>query len=265
MTKGIDISYVQNKVDFEKVKKDGFDFVIIRAGYGKYLRQKDNMFESHYAGAKAAGLKVGCYWYSYATDVNDAKLEAEIFLEVIKGKQFEYPLCFDIEEERQRVLGRTAVSNIASVFCHTVENAGYYVAIYSYVSFLRDFISENLRKRFDIWVAHTGVVKPNYSDPFGMWQFSHTGSVAGIKGNVCLEYAYKNYPEIIKSHNLNGFNGGVTKQQYREYIVKRGDSFWRIAENELGKGSRYTEILELNNMISSEIIYPNQVLKIPTN
>ena len=151
------------------------------------------------------------------------------------------------------------------MFCHTVENAGYYVAIYSYVSFLRDFISENLRKRFDIWVAHTGVVKPNYSDPFGMWQFSHTGSVAGIKGNVCLEYAYKNYPEIIKSHNLNGFNGGVTKQQYREYIVKRGDSFWRIAENELGKGSRYTEILELNNMISSEIIYPNQVLKIPTN
>ncbi|HHX57516.1 MAG TPA: glycoside hydrolase, partial [Clostridiales bacterium] len=66
MTKGIDISYAQNNVDFAKVKADGFDFVIIRAGYGKFASQKDAMFESHYAGAKAVGLKVGCYWYSYA-------------------------------------------------------------------------------------------------------------------------------------------------------------------------------------------------------
>ncbi len=263
MTKGIDISYAQNNVNFEKVKADGFDFVIIRAGYGKFASQKDAMFESHYAGAKAVGLKVGCYWYSYATNADDARLEAEACLEVIKGKQFEFPVSFDIEEERQKILGSTVVSNIASIFCHTVENAGYYVSIYSYASFLRDFISEELRKRFDIWVAHTGVEQPNYSTPFGVWQFSHTGTVSGIKGNVCLDYAYKDYASIMKAHNLNGFYNETPTPQHREYIVKKGDSFWRIAENELGSGSRYMEIVELNGMSADEIIYANQVLRIP--
>jgi GH25 family lysozyme M1 (1,4-beta-N-acetylmuramidase) len=263
MTKGIDISYAQNKVDFNKVKEAGYDFAIIRAGYGKYFSQKDDMFESHYDGAKAARLDTGCYWYSYATNVDDAKREAETCLEIIKDKKFEYPVCFDIEEERQKILGKTLVSDITSTFCHTVEDAGYYVTIYSYASFLRDFISEKLRKRFDIWVAHTGVDKPNYSTPFGIWQYSHTGKVPGINGNVCLDYAYKNYPKIIKSHNLNGFYDDKASHQYREYTVKKGDSFWRIAEKELGKGSRYPEIVALNNMKAIDIIYPNQKLKIP--
>ena len=99
--KGIDVSQHQGNIDFGKVKAAGYDFVIIRAGYGKYASQKDPYFEQNYAGAKAAGLNVGAYWYSYADSTANAKLEAEACLQVIKGKTFEYPIYFDLEERSQ--------------------------------------------------------------------------------------------------------------------------------------------------------------------
>lgn len=89
MKKGIDISYCQKKVDWNKVNAD---FVIMRAGYGRLATQKDSMFEDHYAGAKKAGIPVGAYWYSYAKTPEEARLEADACIDVIKGKQFEYPI-----------------------------------------------------------------------------------------------------------------------------------------------------------------------------
>lgn len=99
--KGIDVSQYQQNIDFKKVKASGVDFVIIRAGYGKYAHQKDPYFESHYKAAKAAGLKVGAYWYSYAATVVEAKAEAQTCINAIKGKTFEYPIYFDLEERSQ--------------------------------------------------------------------------------------------------------------------------------------------------------------------
>ena len=95
--KGIDVSQYQQNIDFKKVKASGVDFVIIRAGFGKYANQKDPYFESHYKAAKAAGLKVGAYWYSYAATVAEAKAEAQTCINAIKGKTFEYPIYFDLE------------------------------------------------------------------------------------------------------------------------------------------------------------------------
>lgn len=99
MVKGIDVSTFQGNIDFKKVKASGIDFVILRAGYGRETSQKDAKFEQNYKNAKAAGLKVGAYWYSYADSVEDAKKEAEACISVIKGKQFEYPIYFDLEEK----------------------------------------------------------------------------------------------------------------------------------------------------------------------
>ena len=90
--KGIDISYCQTRIDWDKLD---VDFVIMRAGYGREVSQKDTMFESHYANAKQRGIPCGCYWYSYAMDVDGAKKEAQACIEVIKGKQFEYPVFYD--------------------------------------------------------------------------------------------------------------------------------------------------------------------------
>ena len=98
MEKGIDISKYQRNIDFNAVAASGVEFVIIQAGYGHDISQKDPYFEQNYAAAKAAGLKVGAYWFSYASDPEDARKEAIICAEAIKGKQFDFPIYYDLED-----------------------------------------------------------------------------------------------------------------------------------------------------------------------
>ena len=107
MIRGIDVSKWQGNINFQKVKDSGISFVIIRAGYGKLPSQKDKCFEENYCKAKASGLDVGVYWYSYAMSVDEAREEAKACLSVIKGKQFEFPVYFDLEEQKQFSKGRT--------------------------------------------------------------------------------------------------------------------------------------------------------------
>ena len=83
----IDVSVHNGVFDWQKVRSDGISFAILRAGYGRLASQKDEKFEQNYSGAKAAGIPVGAYWYSYAMSEDEARLEADVFLSVIKGKQ----------------------------------------------------------------------------------------------------------------------------------------------------------------------------------
>ena len=207
MLKSIDVSYCETKVDWNAVKSSGLaDFVIIRAGYGRLLSQKDVMFESHYAGAKKAGIPVGCYWYSYAKSVSEIQTEAKVFLETIKGKQFEYPVYLDFEEKSQFALGKAKCSEMAKAFLDILENAGYYAGLYASKSHLENYFTEEILKRYTVWVAHYGVSETSYKYPFDMWQYSDNGTVPGINHRCDMNYCYKeNFPEIIKSAGLNGF------------------------------------------------------------
>lgn len=206
MTKnGIDVSEWQGDINWSSVAANGVDFCMIRAGYGREVTQKDKKFEANYAGCKSAGIPCGIYWYSYATTPEDAKKEAAACLEVIKGKQFEYPIFFDVEEQKQLSLGKAAVSNIIRAFLEEVEKAGYWVGLYMSASPLTTHVDDNIKTRYAIWVAHYGVSKPSYSGKYGMWQKSSTGSVAGIAGNVDLNEAYIDYPTEVKAAGLNGF------------------------------------------------------------
>lgn len=266
---GIDVSEHQGAIDWKKVKTDGVKFAILRAGYGRELSQKDKQFENNYKGCKANGVPCGCYWYSYAMSAEEAKKEAAVCLETIKGKQFEYPIYFDIEEKRQLDLGKTACTEIAKAFLETVEASGYWVGIYSSKSHLESYISEDVRKRYAVWVAHYGVKKTTYSGQFGMWQKSSTGKVDGINGNVDLNECYFDYPAEIGKKGLNGFKKTISKTEtvqpkpaYIEYIVKHGDTLWGIAQKYLGNGARYKEIMYAS-AITSETIYPKQKLMIP--
>ena len=125
MIKGIDVSTWQGNIDFAKVKASGIDFVIIRAGYGREITQKDNCFERNYENAKAAGLDVGAYWYSYADSTEDAVREAKACMEVIKGKKFEYPIYFDLEEQSQFAKGKNFCDSVIKAFCGELEKNGY--------------------------------------------------------------------------------------------------------------------------------------------
>lgn len=209
MIKGIDVSTYQKNVDYKKAKAAGIDFVIIRAGYGKLASQKDTEFEKHYKNAKAAGLAVGAYWYSYATTVAEAKQEADVCLQIIKGKQFEYPIWYDIEEKRTFNTGLT--NEIAAAFLQKIEKAGYFGGIYISRSPAQTYLSTSTRNRYALWLAEYSS-KLNYTGQYGMWQFSGSGKISGINGTVDLDYSYTDYKKVITSRGLNGFKKSASDE-----------------------------------------------------
>ena len=201
MIKGIDVSVYQQKVDFEKVKKSGIEFVIIRGAIGT---RKDTMFESHYSNAKNAGLKVGCYYYTLAKNVAEAKGEADVFLSCIKGKQFEYPIYFDIEDPSLQNLGKQTLTDIVLTWCGKVQSAGYYVGIYANPDWFLNRLDLERLKGFDKWLAHW-VSVPKWDNSFGgLWQYGLT-RVDGYNGDIDGDYSYRDYEKTIKSLGLNGF------------------------------------------------------------
>ena len=202
--KGIDVSVHNGKIDWQKVRAAGIDFAILRAGYGKLAKQKDDRFEENYAGAKAAGIPVGAYWYSYAMDEDEARQEADVFLSVIKGKQFEFPVYFDLEEKKQFDLGKEQVSAIMRAFLKKVESAGYFVGLYGSATSLTTHTADDIKSWYTIWLAHW-VDKTNYSGAYGIWQHSEKGRVDGINGNVDLDICYKDFLTVIKNKGLNGW------------------------------------------------------------
>lgn len=202
-TKIIDVSTWQGNIDWSKVKADGVQGAIIRAGFGKVASQKDNKFERNYTNAKAVGMPIGAYWYSYATSVADAKKEAEVCLSILKGKQFEYPIYYDLEDPSMTGCGKSVLTQIATTFCETLENAGYYVGIYSNPNWLNNYLNYNTVKKYTLWLAHWGVSEPSYE--CGLWQYSSSGSVSGISGRVDMNWGYQDFPTEIKNGKFNGF------------------------------------------------------------
>lgn len=205
MKKGIDVSEWQGNIAWNTAKASGVEFAILRAGYGREASQKDKTFDANYSGCKAAGTPCGAYWYSYATSEEEARKEAAVCLDILKGKQFEYPIYYDVEEKKTLQLGKDRVSAIIKAFCGELEKAGYFAGLYMSASPLSNFVNEDVKRRYTIWVAHYGVSKPGYSGAYGMWQKSSTGKVTGIAGNVDLDEAYEDYPTIVKAAGLNGY------------------------------------------------------------
>ena len=211
LMKGIDVSVHNGSIDWQKVKNSGIRFAILRAGYGRELSQKDARFEENYRNAKAAGIPVGAYWYSYAMSEEDARLEADAFLSVIKDKQFEFPVYFDLEEKKQFDLGKEKVSAIMRTFLERVESAGYFVGLYGSASSLKTHTADDIKSRYTIWMAHWAE-QTNYSGAYSIWQYSDKGKVNGISGNVDLDICTTDFPTIIKAKGLNGLGQAPTPE-----------------------------------------------------
>ena len=203
--KGIDVSTFQGDINWSAVKNSGIKFAIIRAGYGKEISQKDNKFDRNYENAKAVGMPIGVYWYSYAKSVEAAEQEAKTCLEIIKGKQFEWPIYYDIEESSILGKGKNFVSSIAKKFCRYLESKKYFCGIYASANPLNNLFDDECKTQFVIWVAHYNVDHPGYHGNWGVWQYSSKGSVSGIEGNVDMDEAVIDYEPIIKNAHLNGW------------------------------------------------------------
>lgn len=205
MKNGIDVSKHNGVIDWNVVKKSGkVEFAILRAGYGKLTSQKDVQFERNYSECKRIGIPVGVYWYSYAITPAEATAEALTFLKIIDGKQFEYPVWFDIEERKAFNTGMKNCSAMIRAFCGEMEKAGYWCGVYCSTSAIRSYIDSDTQKRYSMWVAEWGS-RCNYTGEIGIWQYSEKGRITGINGNVDLDRAYVDYPELIKVAGKNGY------------------------------------------------------------
>ena len=184
----VDISEFQQNIDFNKMKNDGIKAVIIRAGYGREVSQKDSMFESHYRNAKAAGLKIGVYWYSYADSVSDAEKEANAFMSVAKGKGFDLPVYYDLEDSSQIGLGKSTLTAIAERFCNTLKRNNYKVGVYANLNWFNNYLDyKKLKAKYSIWLAQ-------YNDraelDCDIWQNNSMGRVSGYSGNIDTNVIY---------------------------------------------------------------------------
>lgn len=198
---GIDLSEYQGDIDFDKVKEQGFDFVMLRVG-GRYYGEEgdfymDSKFYDYFEGAKDAGLRVGGYFFSQAKNAEEAVEEANYFLKQTKGLKFDYPVAFDWETIEGDSARTDNVSNedltaAAIAFCDTIEESGNTAIIYSntYLMYYKYNLEE--LKDIDFWVADYEEHPSMYYN-FTMWQYDIEGQVDGIQGNVDMNICMKNY------------------------------------------------------------------------
>ena len=189
VAKCIDVSTWQGSIDFNKVKSAGYDYVIIRAGYGKEKSQKDNMFETNYKKAKSAGLKVGAYWFSYAMSPSTATAEADACLSCIKGKKFELPVYYDMEYQPAMSTSNSNYTKMAVNFCNKLKSNGFKSGVYSSASVYDYLLNRTTLKNngISIWNAEW-YTKPSIT--CDVWQYSDNGRINGISTNVDLNYIY---------------------------------------------------------------------------
>lgn len=189
--KGIDVSKHNGTIDWNKVKASGIEFAILRIGYGGSAPVKDERFEENYKNAKANGLKVGTYLYSYANSESDVKAETGAILKWLSGKNFELPFYLDVEDSKtQGGLSVSELTNYVYEICENVEKAGYFTGIYASKNWLETKLDMTRLKRFTIWLAQWST-NPTYQGAYAMWQYTSNGTVDGIGGRVDMNYQLK--------------------------------------------------------------------------
>lgn len=247
--KGIDVSSWQGNIDFSKVKASGVEFVIIRSGYGNQSSQRDNYFEQNYTKAKAAGLKIGTYWYSYASSAYDAVNEAKACLAVIKGKKFDLPVFFDLEESSQFSKGKTFCDSIIHAFCDEIKKNGYNAGLYCSTSPLSSYVSASVASKYPLWVAQYNSKCTYTASKYQIWQYSDKGSVNGISGGVDMNWLYDTsiYTQASSTSDKTSSTTSASAKgtaassttKTTTVIVNDRDKFLETARSYIGKNGYY--------------------------
>lgn len=200
---GIDVSVYQGTIDWAKVSKSGVDFAIIRAGYRGYgdkgVLVEDSMFSKNVLGAKTNKIDIGIYFYTQAINVEEAKEEAKFVVNLIKkyGIDVKYPIAIDTELSptgtgRADSISKEKRTEIVKAFCETIKQLGYKPMVYASKYWLYDNLNVQQISQYDTWLAHY-TDKTDYKYSYTMWQYTSTGKIDGITGNVDKSYCYKIY------------------------------------------------------------------------
>lgn len=189
---GFDVSSQNGVIDWAAVAESGVDFVMLRTGEGQ-APDVDVQFEANYEGAKAAGLKIGAYHVCCVRTPEAAVKEAEYCLEILDGRELDYPLAYDIEKAGCFADGKSNTTAIAKAFCDVIADAGYTPMIYSSTSYLNDFFDWSELEGCKVWAAYYGESKPKLLNKVDIWQYTNEGSLDGAntdKGYCDLDYSY---------------------------------------------------------------------------
>ena len=203
--KGIDVSHWQHNINFSSVKESGIEFAILKAGGSDAGFYTDSKFEENYTAAAAAGLNVGCYYFagSKFSGAKNGTADAKRFASIIKGKQFSMPIYLDIEA--QPVSEKAGITEAAVAFCEYMEKQGYFIGIYaSDISGFKERLDPLIITKYSSWVARYDK-QPEYNRYWNVWQYSSTGTVAGITGRVDLDISNFDFPELIKHKHFNNY------------------------------------------------------------
>ncbi|MDQ5983452.1 MAG: hypothetical protein RUMPE_00470 [Eubacteriales bacterium SKADARSKE-1] len=204
--RGIDVSKWNGTINWRAVADSGIQFAMIRTSFGwsNWEKFTDRQLINNINGAKSVGIPIGAYHYSYAKNPQQAIMEADFFINRLKWTRWEYPACLDIEDDSQLELNVQQRTDVAITFLERVKSAGYYVGIYANLNWTRYKLDMDRLSPYQLWIAHWNN-KCGCTRPYGIWQYTNSGSVPGIETQVDLNYSYKDYPSIIKSAHLNGF------------------------------------------------------------
>ena len=194
---GIDVSKWNGSIDWNSVRSSGAAYAIIRCGYrgsttGAMI--KDPKFETNIAGANAAGLKVGVYFFTQAVNEKEAVEEASMVLDLVKKYAISYPIFLDVEASggRADAIDRGTRTAVCRAFCATIQDSGYTAGIYANKTWLNEKMDAGALGSYKIWLAQYAAA-PTYNGRYNLWQYSSKGSVPGITGNVDLNLSYLGY------------------------------------------------------------------------
>ena len=257
---GIDVSKYQEDIDFEAVAAAGIQMVYIRSSAsGDY---EDPYFERNYEGAKAAGLLIGFYHSMTAKSVAEAEAQAEFFVNTIRGKSMDGRLAMDYGNRHG--LGASASNEIALAFLNRVEAlSGKGAMIYTDASGARDVWSQAIADRFPLWVAEYGVDEPRENGKwsgYAGWQYTDTGRVDGIRGNVDRD-RFTSGALLDDRSPVPGPKPTPAPSDPRRIriTVARGDTLSRLAQR---YHTTVAAIARLNDLENPNLIYVGQQLYI---
>lgn len=187
---GIDVSEHQQAIDWAQVKDAGVDFVMIRLGYRGYTEGRlflDSCFKSHLAGASAAGLDVGVYFFSQAVTPEEARLEAQFLLTLLDDRELPMGIAYDWEyvssEARTGAMDGRAVTDCALAFCDTITQSGHKAIVYFNQYQAENGLVLEALAGYDFWLAMYND-EMNFPYRVDLWQYTESGTVPGIEGAV---------------------------------------------------------------------------------
>lgn len=212
--RGMDVSYWQGLINWERVKADDIDFAILRCGYVKTLGrpQVDQQWKRNAQECERLGIPYGVYIYSYAKTVEAAKAEADHVINTLKGFSPTYPVYFDLEEKSlESTSNRMLLANMASAFCDKIAAAGYTPGIYANTNWWNNYLTDPVFDQWERWVAQYNSKCSYTRGSYRLWQRSASGKVDGIVGNVDLDLE---------------FDGAFASNPVRKTWVKVGSNWY---------------------------------------